>query len=124
MLHRKRSTQDIGAAGEQIACDYLAKNGYAIMERNFRVRGGEIDIIAKKDGQLCFIEVKLRMSDVFGLPEQYVTRTKLSRIHFAMKKYLATHGEFDNSAHRIEIIAIMHAPPREPAIHHIRDIVV
>ncbi len=72
MINKK----SIGQKGEEIACKALEKEWYRIVERNFRCRQGEIDIIAEEKGVICFIEVKARFSENFGLPEEVVTEWK------------------------------------------------
>lgn len=76
--------KEFGAKGEDAACGYLRRNGYQIIERNFRTRNGEIDIIAIdksiKPQTLCFIEVKTRFSDEFGDPLEAITYYKLQAL--------------------------------------------
>ena len=64
---------DFGRRGEDAACAYLLRHGYSIIERNYRCRRGEIDIIAAKDGGAVFVEVKTRRSLKFGTPGMAVT---------------------------------------------------
>ena len=78
---------DTGKIGENLACSYLSKNGYKILERNFRIRGGEIDIIALDGQTLVYVEVKTRTSYVFGMPEEAVTLKKLKFLERASKFY-------------------------------------
>lgn len=78
MIHNNR---ELGSKLEDAACRYLTKNGYNIIERNFRVgRLGEVDIIAAEDEYVCFIEVKGRSSDIFGTPAEAVNYHKRSTI--------------------------------------------
>ena len=74
--------------GEQATADFLVRNGYKILARNYTVRGGEIDIIAIKDGVLHFIEVKTRNGDQYGYPSESVTAAKQLRIKRAAEQYL------------------------------------
>ena len=76
-----------GKIGEDLACQYLQKQGYKIIERNFLIRGGEIDIIALDGQTLVYIEVKTRTSDQFGRPEEAVTAWKLRFLERAAKFY-------------------------------------
>ncbi len=76
-----------GAYGEELACDFLKKQGYKILERNFRIRGGEIDIIAIEDNTLVYVEVKTRSSNYFGYPEESVTPRKIKFLERAAKFY-------------------------------------
>jgi putative endonuclease len=78
----------LGQKGEEIACKALEKDGYRIMEKNFRCKHGEIDIIAEKKDVICFIEVKARSSESFGLPEEAVTNWKRRRLLAAAYIYL------------------------------------
>jgi putative endonuclease len=78
----------LGQKGEQIACKALERDGYRIIEKNFRCRQGEIDIIAEKKGVICFIEVKARSSESFGLPEEAVTVWKQKRLLATAYVYL------------------------------------
>lgn len=73
-------TRKRGRKGEAIAIKALEKNGYSIVETNFWTREGEIDIIAKQDSYLCFIEVKARSSRSFGSPEEAITQKKQQTI--------------------------------------------
>ncbi len=69
-----------GKLGEKIAENYLKINGYKILEKNFRIRTGEIDIIAVKNKVLAFVEVKARTSTYYGYPYEAVNREKQKRI--------------------------------------------
>lgn len=82
------NTHVIGVQGENIAADYLRKNGYKILERNFSCKFGEIDIIAIKDNFYVFIEVKSRSTVAFGRPCEAVTPYKQQRIVAAAKYWL------------------------------------
>lgn len=78
-----------GNIGEEAASRYLKLRGYEILERNYSRRGGEIDIIAQKDGVLVFIEVKTRFTDMQGRGFLAVTKAKQRRIYNTAKCYLA-----------------------------------
>lgn len=67
---------DKGILGEELACNFLVKKGYFILERNWRYKKAEIDIIAMKDDVLIFIEVKTRKNANFGNPEEFVSEKK------------------------------------------------
>ena len=79
-----------GKWGEDKAAEYLTKQGYAIIERNYRCRFGEIDIIAVKEGTLTFVEVKTRANLKFGRPAASVTKTKQNKIHSTGFHYLSS----------------------------------
>lgn len=73
-------TRELGSFGEQQAALFLRKKGYDVVAVNYSCRIGEIDIIARKDDIIAFVEVKLRKNDVFGSAMEYVTKTKQRRI--------------------------------------------
>ncbi len=79
--------KSVGNAGESIACAYLKKIGYKILERNFRYEGGEIDIIALDKGVTVFVEVKYRSNLEFGYPADAVTQSKQRKIINGAKSY-------------------------------------
>ena len=85
--------QKYGQQGEDLACKYLKKHGYKILERNFRCRRfGEIDIVASKAGVLSFIEVKTRCSSRYGKPAEAVTLAKQRKIYRVAQYYLQCAG--------------------------------
>lgn len=82
-----------GNFGESLACDYLKSKGYKILERNFRIRGGEIDIVAKDtNGDIVFVEVKTRYSHEFGSPLESITPWKINFLIRAANFYLVKHN--------------------------------
>lgn len=82
--------REIGNAGEDIVCAFLEQHGYIIRERNYTVRGGEIDIIASKDDVIVFVEVKLRKEGAAVSGEEAVTRSKQHCLISAAERYLLT----------------------------------
>jgi len=101
MLHK----QALGRFGEDLAVSYLRKHGYRIIERNFKVRYGEIDIICEKDDILVFVEVKTRIGHAYGLPEEAVTPRKLREIIKTAEYFTVLHHELSSSL-RIDVIGI------------------
>ena len=97
--------QLLGKKGEDLATTYLEQHGYQIIDRNFKARYGEIDIIAIKDAILIFIEVKTRVGRVFGLPEESVTPRKLNEVVGTARYYKLPHPELPD-AMRIDVIGI------------------
>ena len=95
-----------GNEGEQAACDFLVKHGYAILERNLRRGRGEIDIIARRRGVIAFIEVKRRSSLNFGTPAEAVNFEKQRRILSAASIYLQEKGLSEANI-RFDIIEIL-----------------
>ena len=95
----------IGKYGEDLACLYLQKMGYKIVERNFRIRGGEIDIIARDGKTLVYVEVKTRTSHKFGLPEESVNYHKIKFLERAAKFYRLQRKNLPD-LERIDVVSI------------------
>jgi len=87
-----REKHDKGARGEEKACDFLQGQGYRILERNYRCRLGEIDIIAREGRTVVFVEVKARSSGRFGLPQEAVGPRKRRRMTAIALHYLQSRG--------------------------------
>lgn len=102
---------ELGKFGEDLACEYLVKKGYKIIDRNFRKPWGELDIIAKApDKTLVFIEVKT-MTDSSGLglsPEDQLTKTKLKKTQRAASLYAGHYPELikDDKGWQIDLLAL------------------
>ncbi len=103
-----------GSEGEQIACDYLTRRGWRILDRNVRIAHGEIDIIAQKRGVIAFIEVKRRTTDRFGAPADAVNDAKQRRIIGAAALYMQQHN-LENARVRFDVIEVT------DRINHIED---
>lgn len=78
-----------GMAAEELACRHLERVGFAVLERNFRSPGGEIDIVARRGELLVFVEVRSRETASFGSPEETVGRGKRLRVVSAARRYLS-----------------------------------
>lgn len=94
-----------GDRGEDLAARFLEKRGYKILARNHRTRLGELDIIAKKDGVLVFVEVKTRHSTRFGPAKAAVTFSKQNKISALALEYLARTGQTRKKA-RFDVVAV------------------
>ena len=99
------TTTELGRRGEEIASQALESQGYQVVEKNWRCRTGEIDIVARDGEYWVFVEVKLRSSDAFGTPEEAVTVAKQKRLLNTGMMYLAEHG-LDEVEWRIDVVAI------------------
>ena len=83
------NNREFGNKGEDLACEYLIKNGYEILERNKHFsRLCEIDIIAKIKNKIVFVEVKTRKTDAFGTPMEAITKTKYNNIKTGVLSYV------------------------------------
>ena len=91
-------TNALGAKGEQLAADYLQRLGYTLLKRNYRGNGGEIDIIAQKQGVTYFVEVKSRTHSGFTNPADSVTPRKREQISKAASAWFAKQGQETESA--------------------------
>jgi putative endonuclease len=97
--------RDTGILGEKLAGKYLEEQGYAIIGTNYRSRGGEIDIVASRDGMLCFVEVRTKSSRNFGTPGESVTPRKKKRLVLTAQDYVQKHGVCE-SDWRIDFIGV------------------
>lgn len=100
------SNMATGVLGESLAKDYLVKQGYEIIETNYRCQAGEIDIIALDAGVLCFVEVKTRTSLKFGLPQDIINHLKLSRMARCIE-YYTSEKKVKYELYRIDIVSIL-----------------
>lgn len=99
------NNQAIGLLGEEIAANYLQSSGLSIVEKNFKKRYGEIDIVAKDNDTLVFVEVKTRKGDRFGSPEEAITRWKLQSLIHSVNYYKLLHPELPKIL-RIDMVSI------------------
>lgn len=106
----------LGQSGEEMATQMLEAKGYRILERNYRCRFGEVDIIAEAEGILVFVEVKARSSTGFGRPAEAVTKQKLWRMERSAKCYTVYHGIGDVSI-RFDVVEIFCANTRSKLFH-------
>ena len=87
-----RTHIELGESGEQLAVEFLSSKGYKILERNFKSKLGEIDIVAKDKKTICFIEVKTRSNLEKGLPQESITMRKQHQISKTALSYLKFKG--------------------------------
>jgi len=111
--------KSLGSAGEELAATFLERHRYRILERNFRCKGGEIDIVARDGKTIVFIEVKTRKTGMYGPPQLAVTPFKQRQISKAALTWLAKTRQFDVSA-RFDVISII-VTGQEPQIEHITN---
>ncbi len=113
--------QQIGKTGEEKACRYLKRRGYEILERNYRIRNGELDIVAQKHDELVFVEVKTRTSCEFGTPAEAVNGYKQQHLLHTARHYIHTHQLYDKAA-RFDVIEVRlegKGLMQKTTIHHI-----
>ncbi len=103
---RPLSEQLSGAWGEELALRYLEERGYVLIERNYRTRYGELDLILRKENTLVFAEVKLRRGLSFGDPLEAVTPRKQATIRSLAERYLSE-KEPDFDTLRFDVVGIL-----------------
>ncbi len=109
---------ELGKKGEELAVEVLQKNGYEILEQNWRFKKAEVDIIALKNNVLAIIEVKTRSTDYFGNPQDFVNSKKIKLLVEAINEYV-TSKDLDVEV-RFDIIAIL-KNQHKFEIDHIED---
>lgn len=102
----------LGKEGEDRAAKFLAKQGYKIIERNYRTRNGEIDLIALHQAELVFVEVKTRTSNAYGAPELAVNPRKQQRMIKAALGYIK-YKQLHQMPCRFDVVAINAASEQE-----------
>ncbi|MEA3249583.1 MAG: YraN family protein [Patescibacteria group bacterium] len=107
-------SEALGRAGEKAAERYMKKNGYRILDRRWRCPEGELDLVAEKGGEVVFVEVKTRASEVFGGARLAVDARKASRLRVAAYAYLERHLLWE-SPFRIDVIAVTATPDSRTA---------
>lgn len=112
---------EIGKAGEKLAEEYLIKNGFTIIGRNWRCGGHEeIDLIATKADKLHFVEVKYRSSAYVGHPEAAVTKQKIKILLRGIEQFLYRHKQYDDF--RLDVLSITQLLGREANYFFIEDV--
>jgi putative endonuclease len=109
---------ELGKLGEELAVEFLRKNGYEILETNWTFQKAEIDIIAQKENTLAVVEVKTRSSLEFGLPQDFVKPKKIQLLVKAVNEYVVSKN-LDVEV-RFDIIAV-HKENKSFAIEHLKD---
>lgn len=109
---------DLGKLGEELAVEFLEKNGYSILETNWTFQKAEVDIIAKKENILAVVEVKTRSSIDFGLPQDFVKPKKIQLLVKAINEYVIS-NDLEVEV-RFDIIAL-HRVGKGFKIEHLED---
>ncbi len=116
------SKQIKGNYGENLAVKFLKEKGFEIIEQNYRHGHGEIDIVAKENETLVFVEVKLRKSLEYGPPELAINNAKQKQVRKIAERFIYQKGhkiEFEEV--RIDVIAILAPQNEKPEIRHIEN---
>lgn len=118
------SKKELGNLGENLAKNFLIKKNYLILAKNYYIKGGEIDLIAKDPDtrEIVFVEVKTRTSNEYGWPEQAVNETKRLRLTKTAEKYLRNHNYSFKQNYRFDILAIeLNLETRRARIQHFKN---
>lgn len=107
MMTKQRPARAVlGAAGEDFAADYLSDLGMQVLDRNWRCREGEIDIVLLDGDEIVICEVKTRRTTTYGQPIEAITRAKFARLRRLAGRWLADH-EVDTHRVRLDIVALL-----------------
>lgn len=119
---RQSKNRTVGTFGENAVVEFLRAQGFAIVDRNWRIKEGEIDIVARiADGTFAFIEVKTRTSHAFGHPLESINADKARRLQRLALAWLATHQSL-GSDYRIDCAAVMISPGGNFSIEYRKNV--
>ena len=110
---------ELGALGERIAAAYLTDAGLRVLDRNWRCREGELDIVAREGDALVFCEVKTRRGVGYGHPVEAVTVVKQHRLRTLAQRWLAAHDEHAPDL-RFDVVGVLVRPDRPAQVTHLR----
>lgn len=115
-----RAKDVLGRRGEDLACAHLTRLGWQVVERNWRCREGELDVVARDvDGTVVFVEVKTRRTDAFGDPAEAVSAVKARRLRVLATRWLLAHPS-GPAPLRFDVVSIVLATGAEPVVRHFR----
>ncbi len=115
------SNRAVGNKAEELACSHLQEAGYKILTKNFTIQGGELDVVAQKDGCIIAVEVKARFTHEYGTPEESITLRKLRLLKRTLEFY--THRyKLEKWPCRIDMVAIDYIYTSEPRVSIIENI--
>ncbi len=106
-MENSMHNKNMGRWGENLATDFLINEGFQILERNYKRKGGEIDVIAVKDDTIHFIEVKTRSSAKYGHPLEAISRRKLEHMSRAAQLYMLENNIINTKAMCLDAISVL-----------------
>lgn len=115
MDHRR----NLGVAGEELVAQRYRAAGYVVLDRNWRCRGGEIDLILRDGEDLVFCEVKTRRGDRFGTPAEAVGVAKMRRLRRLAAQWLAQAGLHPHTV-RFDVVSVLPQPSGAARVEHVR----
>jgi putative endonuclease len=113
------TTSDLGQHGERVAAAYLTDVGLRVLDRNWRCRDGELDIVARDGDALVFCEVKTRRATGYGHPVEAVTAQKQRRLRTLAQRWLAAHDEHAPEL-RFDVVGVLVRPQLPALVTHLR----
>lgn len=116
-----RAKDAVGRYGENVAASYLTAAGWQVVDRNWRGRAGELDIVALHGDELVVVEVKTRSGDGFGHPAEAVTAAKLARLRRLAGEWLAAHDLHPRSV-RVDVVAVRTARRGAATVEHLAGV--
>ncbi|MBB6217792.1 putative endonuclease [Anaerosolibacter carboniphilus] len=119
----KGYNREIGIQGENAAIRYLVNQGYVVIERNYRSRYGEIDIIAKDNNMIVFVEVKTRSNLAYGRPAEAIDYRKTRHLRYTAQQYIQWKGLYDCGCRFDAIEVVIGSLNTRSKINHIRNII-
>ena len=118
-----RASDALGRYGEDLAVQTLIDGGHEIVERNWRCREGELDVLARTGSTLVVCEVKTRAGVAFGSPLEAVTPLKLARLRRLAVRWLDDNKPQWVRAIRVDVIGVIYPPGTAPIVEHVKDVV-
>ena len=119
----RTTRRELGQRGEAVAAAYLRRCGLRVVARNWRCRQGELDVVARGEGELVVVEVKARSSLGQGHPAEAVTQAKAARLRRLCAAFLAAHPEHAGVATvRVDVVAVVFRRDRPALLQHLRGV--
>lgn len=116
-----RAKDGVGAYGERVAVRYLTERGWTVLDRNWRSRSGELDIVARDGDEVVFVEVKTRSGTGYGHPAEAVTAAKVARLRRLAAEWLAAH-DVHTAGVRIDVLAVLRSRRGAAAVEHLKAV--
>lgn len=117
-----RATDAVGRYGERVAVEHLVAAGYQVLDRNWRCRWGELDVVAADGGCLVAVEVKTRRSTSAGYPLEAVSPAKVLRLRRLVAAWLQDHRDRWWDDVRIDVVAVLRPPRGAAVVEHLRGV--
>jgi putative endonuclease len=117
-----RATDAVGRYGERVAVDHLQRAGFVLLERNWRCRYGELDVVGLDGNCLVAVEVKTRRSTAAGHPFEAVTPVKAARLRRLLGLWLSQHADLHPADLRVDAVAVLRPPRGAAVVEHLQGV--